>query len=49
MAANALEGWKQQLNRPLCDISKELYNDITVVYEIEVDEKLKNRWRLLLQ
>jgi len=39
MAAKALEGWKQKLNIPLFDISNELYNDITEVYKIEVDEK----------
>lgn len=49
MAAMALEGWKQKLNQPLCDISNELYHDIVEVSAIEVDEQLKERWKLLLQ
>lgn len=49
MAAKAMEGWKQKLNLPICDISNELYNNIVEVYSIEVDEKLKERWNLLLQ
>ncbi|MDD5936445.1 MAG: hypothetical protein PUC65_12945 [Clostridiales bacterium] len=49
MAAKALEGWKLKLNMSLSEISTELYHEIQEVYPIEVDDKLKERWRLLLQ
>lgn len=48
MACRALSGWSKNLNKPISDISPELYEEISRICKTEVDEQTKETMQKLL-
>lgn len=48
MACRALSGWSKHLNKPISDISPELYDEIARICKIEVNEQTKETVQKLL-
>lgn len=48
MACRALSGWSKHLDKPISDISLELYDEIARIYKIEVNEQTKETMQKLL-
>lgn len=48
MAAKALLGWTEALNKPLSEIDKDLYGMVQAVAAIECNDKTKEQWNQLL-
>lgn len=49
MAAKALNGWTEKLNRPLAEIDVDLYEMVKSLAEIECNDSTKEEWNKLIK